>query len=649
VWCAAWSLGGLLDEAGRALLDAELRTLAPQGLLPDRRGDGDTIYGYLLPSALAAGAAEAAGGGNGGNVGNNANANNGWRPWASAVPSWRYPVEEERPRFSSLVIPTVDSVRYEALLALTHLAGGAPLLVGGPGTAKTTVVGSFVARLPSGEGGGATAAPSGSSSAPQQQPQQLWTSKTITFSYLTTPAIFQTALEACVEKRQGRTFAPPEGRRLALFIDDLAMPARNEWGDQVTSEIVRQLLETGGVYSVEKPIGDVKSVVDVSYVAAMGAPSGGGGGGGGGAGGGGGGSGGRSDIPNRLKRQFAAFYVPPPTAAAIEGIFGTIMAGRFGSPEAGCSQGVAQVAQRLVPATLELWRAAQARLLPTPARMHYDFTLRDLSRVFQGIVLASRDRIRGPALAGAGGGGDGGISSSSASASAPKPPALPPIFGGRAASGEGYLLSLWAHECRRVFADKLVCEEDKGWVDAKLAELMRAGAFSADLVAQAEGTAPAPPAVVAAAGSNDASSLAPAEPLCFVDFLREPVLDDETGEVVEANPSAYEGVPGGLAGLRRRVEEVLRRQAGGGGGGGEGSKSSSSSSSSSSGADADGGLVLFDDALRHLARLSRVLAMERGSALLVGVGGSGRRSLARLAARLAGCAPFELTMTKTYG
>lgn len=50
---------------------------------------------------------------------------------------------------------------------------------------------------------------------------------------------------------------------------------------------------------------------------------------------------GRNDIPNRLKRQFAIFHVLPPSPAAINGVFGTLMAGRFDeatfSPEVGAA------------------------------------------------------------------------------------------------------------------------------------------------------------------------------------------------------------------------------------------------------------------------------------------------------------------------
>lgn len=44
-----------------------------------------------------------------------------------------------------------------------------------------------------------------------------------------------------------------------------------------------------------------------------------------------------------------------------------------------------------------------------------------------------------------------------------------------------------------------------------------------------------------------------------MDFLREPVVDDETGETLEAHPSNYEAVPGGITEIRAKVEALQRR------------------------------------------------------------------------------------------
>ena len=512
LYALAWSIGGLLDSKDRVTFDGMIREKCDN--MPVKEMDGDTMYEYYVNEE-----------------------NTEWRHWNELLPTWDYPTDVENPKFGGLVIPTLDSIRYEALLDLNAKVKKSTLLIGVPGTAKTCTINQFIGKFPAEE----------------------TKNKSITFSCLTTPQIFQMFIENSMEKRQGKTYGPPGGKKMIIFIDDVSMPEINVWGDQVTNELVRQLLEQKGMYNIEKPIGDMKLYVDTHFVAAMVNPGGG-----------------KNDIPNRFKRHFCIYNVPEPSMAALDNIFGQLVDGRFDIEH--FSEDFVQASKTLVPMTISLWNSVKAKMLPTPAKFHYLFNMRDLSKVFQGLLFANRDRFDKAS--------DGAFQAF-----------------GSVTNGTGYLFQLWRHECERVFSDKLVSDSEKAWIREKIDSLIaeKIGSVSSQLT----------------------------ESAYFVDFLRDPIVDEETGDVLDEHPSNYEAINGGVAEMKTLMTDLMIKR-------NENSKTKFPD------------LVLFEDALLHLMRVCRILAMDKGSTLLVGIGGSGKQSLTRLGAYAVGATVVQITLTKTY-
>mmetsp|Transcript_28823 Transcript_28823/g.13342 ORF Transcript_28823/g.13342 Transcript_28823/m.13342 type:complete len:98 (+) Transcript_28823:744-1037(+) len=60
-------------------------------------------------------------------------------------------------------------------------------------------------------------------------------------------------------------------------------------------------------------------------------------------------------------------------------------------------------------------------------------------------------------------------------------------------------------------------------------------------------------------------------------------------------------------------------------------------------------IVLFDFAIMHIMRISRSLANAQGNILLIGIGGSGRFSCAKLASYVQQHAIMQIEVFKSYG
>jgi dynein heavy chain len=424
-----------------------------------------------------------------------------WESWSVIIPSVR---KEQIADINSALIPTLETVSYNYILNELIPRGKNILVTGATGTGKTVVMKKYLYET--------------------LNPKKF----AIVFNTYTARSSAnqsQIFIESKLSRRKKGLYGPEIGKKCVVMIDDLNMPSKEHYGAQPAIEILRQVIDKKEWYDFNTC--DLKLLDDMQYAGAMGPPGGG-----------------RTHITERLMHHFYLTNFIEFTSESLSKIFSTILSlGLSDYPST-----VLNCISKITDAAIDVYFHTVKDLPPTPAKSHYTFNLRDISRLFKAIMSMPASKLYKSET----------------------------------------LYKLWLHECLRVFSDRLINEEDT----AKFKEIVNTSMMkwmNTDYSQVTEGR----------------------EPL-FVTFMD----DMSYCEVTSIDQ------------VKQTLEVAL-----------DDYNLSSTAKMS---------LVLFEFAIYHIARITRIISAPGGHALLIGVGGSGKQSLSRLSSYVMGYGTFSIQISKLY-
>ena len=396
-----------------------------------------------------------------------------------------------------------------------HVARKKPVLyVGVAGTGKTTIVKDFLAEM--------------------KAKNEEMVSMSINNNNYTSSFALQNIIMSSLDKRSGRTYGPPANKKCVFFIDDLNMPYVDTYDTQSAIMLLTQMLAYAQVYD-RQCLEDKRDLVDILFTACMNPKAG-------------------SFMVNpRLQRRFTVITTFTPTASMISGIYSSILEKHL----AGFVPPIQKLLDPIVQATIDV--LVQGILntpcfLPSAAKFHYQFNLKDVGNIFQGMLNTNANVFK---------------------------------------DGAAKFARVWLHECYRVFSDRLVSAADQAELQAILEKV---------------------------AGKHFGS-------IPKDDLFSQPLIITSFVSQAQGNERFY--LPAkDMPTLKKVVEDKLNEY---------------------NETFAAMNLVLFDDAIGHVCRICRITDNPCGHALLVGVGGSGKQSLARLSTFINGQDLLSILVNQSYG
>uniref|UniRef100_A0A8C7GUY5 Dynein axonemal heavy chain 12 n=1 Tax=Oncorhynchus kisutch TaxID=8019 RepID=A0A8C7GUY5_ONCKI len=444
-----------------------------------------------------------------------------WVHWTDSIKNIN--LGDKNTKVQDIIVPTIDTVRYTYLMDLC-IDYGVPLLFVGPtGTGKSVYVKEKLMN---------------------NLDKDRYLPFFINFSARTSANQSQNIIMSRLDKRRKGVFGPPMGKKCVIFVDDMNMPALEQFGAQPPVELLRQYFDHGNWYDLKDTT--KITLVDLQLISAMGPPGGG-----------------RNAVTPRFLRHFNITSINAFSDDTMVRIFSNVVLFYFHNCDYCSSHFILTLFK---PCKIKLfhflfvffahisqkvYKKAMDNLLPTPAKSHYTFNLRDFSRVVQGCLLLKKESLE----------------------------------------NKRTMIRLFVHEVFRVYYDRLVDDQDRAWLYHLMNDIVR-DHFKENFE-QVFDHLKAP--------RNKAPREEDMCNLLFGDYMN-PDLED--------NDRLYAEVPS-MESFGQVVELCLD----------EYNQTHKNRMN----------LVIFRYVLEHLSRISRVLKQPGGNALLVGVGGSGRQSITRLA------------------
>ncbi|CAD7967000.1 unnamed protein product, partial [Amoebophrya sp. A25] len=306
--------------------------------------------------------------------------------WDELAPSFAYKTGTD---YFDLLVPTQDTVRYSFLLDKLISANASAFLSGDAGVGKSVLLQRLLLNMKR----HCDVAP-----------------VFVIFSAQTSAERTQNTIESKLEKKRKNVLSSPVGKRVVILVDDVNMPAPDTYGSQPPIELLRQFQDFRGFYDRQKLFW---KEIENTLLLFSSAPPGGG----------------RKALSPRFTRHSHPLAMPPTSAAAMQQIFGSILSGFLLT----FKQEIQIQASACVLSTIEMFAEVCENLLPTPSKPQYTFNLRDVSRVFQGILCVKALHC----------------------------------------TNKETFQKLWIHEMSRVFHDRLNSAQDQTWFFQKVSRVLK--------------------------------------------------------------------------------------------------------------------------------------------------------------------------------